>query len=376
MTSRQSATGTGRRGRAAAVLGSVTAAAGLLLLSIVLLLAWRLFIPQAAVATQADSPISIFFLGYGPAEFTAAPGQDFIVKRLPFRFYIVTGSSYQAKEGERVWLASGEGFPPPALYKQETFLGTVAAGCEVSYIVLDDDLDGRRNRFTLDGIPVHQTAEGMVVNGSFLAPSGGNLVFIAEDSVGAYLDACDEVVTLTPSPTATATETATPTLTPSPTITATATVTPTLPLTPTVTITATATLTPTVTPSPTAPAPSLTPQPEEQTATPSPTATAKPPRLDACFFLNLEIAGDAAKRGWYWIEEEGGRLLALLFLEEGWTGSEPTETDITFSAVHVRVSYAETLNGDRRPMVFYNPAPGKDMGWVARGICHALEVGW
>ena len=373
MTSRQQATA---RGRVAAILGSGAAAAGLLLLALVLLFVWRLFAPPMAAAPQADNPISISFLGYGPAEFTAAPGQDFIVKRLPFRFYIVTGSSYQAQEGERVWLASGEDFPPPALYKQETFLGLVTAGCEVNYIVLDDDLDGRRNRFALDGIAVHETAEGMVVNGSFLAPSGGRLVFAAEDSVGAYLSVCDEVVTLTPSSTAAATETATPTLTPSPTITATATVTPTLPLTPTITLTATATLTPTVTPSPTATAPPLTPQPEEQTATPSPTATAKPPRLDACFFLNLEIAGDTAKKGWYWIEEEGGRLLALLFLEDGWLGSEPIETDITFSAVHVRVFYAETLSGDRRPLVILNPAPNTDMGWVARGICHAIEVGW
>ncbi len=337
------------------------------------------------LVAHAQAPLPITFLGEGEATYEAGPGQSFIVKRAPFRFQVVEQPTYHAAGGERVWLAAGGSVAPPALYRNQVFVGTVDAGCEIAYTILDDDLDSRRNHFELDGAGIHQTAEGMVVNGSFLSPGAGRLVFVANDSVGAYLRVCDRVMTLTPTATLTPTETATPTMTPTATITPTTTLTPTATLTPTVivltatpTITPTATATPTVTP--TAVAPTATPGngPGEATATPTMTITPtpKPPRLDACFWINFEVAETTARRGWYWIQEDGGRLLALVFLEEGWVGSEAIEADITFSAIHVQVFYAATLFGERVELDILNHAPGLSYGWVARGICHAIEVGW
>ena len=349
------------------------------------ILALLLALIQSLAAASARAPLPITYLGEGVATYEAGPGQSFIVKRHPFRFHVIDQPTYHAADKERVWLATGADVDPPALYKQTTFVGMVDPGCEISYTILDDDLDGRKNRFELDGAAVHQTAEGMVVTGRFLSPGAGSMVFIAEDSVAAYLAVCERSVTLTPSATPAPTETATPTMTPTATITPTAVLTPTATLTPTVALTAsptaTGTITPTVQPSITPTAvipPTATPVggPGEATATPTITTTPKPPRLDACFWINFEVANTTARRGWYWIQEDSGRLLALLFLEEGWDGSAPVEVDITFAAVHVRVFYAPTLAGERVELPILNHAPGLKAGWVARGICHAIEVDW
>ena len=363
-----------------------------------LLIVLFLFLRSLALLS-APAPVDhapgITYLGEGEAEYSFGPGHTFIIKRPPFRFDAVNTEVYQARAGERVWLASGVDAAPPAQYRDVRLIGAVDAGCEITFTILDDDVDGRLNRFLIDGVPVYQTGEGMVVHGSFLAPVAGLLAFEALDSVGAYIHECESISTLTPSPSPTPSDTPTltpspsPTITPTLTLTATATVTPTLtpPVVETLpaTLTATPPLTPTTTatasPSPsataTATATALVPDPEQATPTPSPTP--KQPRYPGCFILNFDVAGTTARRGWYWIEEEGGKVLALIMLEEGWQGSDWEnwlEADLTFPAVYVRVFYAPTLAGERLQLPILNHAPGRAEGWLARGVCHAIEAAW
>ena len=359
-----------------------------LLLLVVLILTVGGFLRSLALMqtpSPLDHPPGIVYLGEGAAEYNSEPGQTFIIKRPPFRFDTAAGGVYNAKPGERVWLATGVDAAPPAQYKDTRIIGAVDAGCEIVFTILDDDEDDRRNRFLIDGVEVYQTTEGMVSQGSFLAPVAGVLSFEALDSVGAYIHECDSVKTLTPSPspspspTETSTQTPTPTITPTLTMTATATLTETAAApteTPTGTAQATATTTLTPTPS-TTPTATLIPLPEPETPTPSPTP--KQPRYPGCFIINFDVAGQTARRGWYWVEEEGGKVLALVMLEEGWQGSDWQnwfQADLAFPGVYVRVYYSPTLTGDRLLLRILNPAPGREEGWLARGVCHAIEVGW
>jgi hypothetical protein len=42
----------------------------------------------------------------------------------------------------------------------------------------------------------------------------------------------------------------------------------------------------------------------------------------------------------------------------------------------VRVLYQADSGAGPVEMAIENPAPGTAYGWVARGMCHAVEVGW
>jgi len=293
----------------------------------------------------------------------------FIVKRLPFSFVAEDGPTYQAAAGERVWLSS-DNVPPPAEYKHETDLGLRPVNCQVGYTIIDDDLDGRINTFSLDGVVIHNVAEGMVTSGGFVLPHDGRLVFSAIDSVGVYFSFSDcNRLTPTPDPT----QTLTPTLTLIPTGTAT--------FTPTLTLTITQTLTPTgtVTPDPTQTlTPTLTLIP---TGTATPTATVRPykgPRLPACLNVNLELAGQVAKRGWYTVYHEGGAIIAQFYMLEGWQDSGIVWSDIPYESVYVYVTYRAFLADPEVVLTIVNPVPdhpeGLNMGWLKRGVCHALEV--
>ena len=136
-------------------------------------------------------------------------------------------------------------------------------------------------------------------------------------------------------------------------------------------------------------APDLLPQepgaPAAVTSTPTPIATAVPtgtptpapdPRL-ACLRINFEVSGDVARAGTYEVVEVGGRPLASWDAQAGWQDSGwITNIDASFDAVHVKVLYLAGAGAAPLEMRIVNPAPGTDYGWIARGMCHALEVAW
>ncbi len=367
----------------------------------------------AAVATWAASLSSAMVPGapgglpdvtyLGPSgTFTVPAGNDFIVKRRgPFRFDIEPGTTYTAAARERVWQTSDGSAGSPTVYHDEGVIGSVQAGCVVNYVILDDDIDGIFNNVSVNGNIVHTAAEGMVSQGSFVAPEGGTLAYVANESTGLYYEACSAVATLTSTPTATATETPTATATLEPTATATATATNEATATPTAEITSTpdgtttpsatpettvtATLvattptatptlaaTATATPSPTPPPPTVGPV----TLTPSPTPT-REPRLLSCTRINFDITGDEALAGTYSVHEFGGRHLVDWVAQDGWQDSGwLRDIDISFPAVYVDVFFHPAHGGQVVKMKIVNPAPDTDGGWMARGECHAQEVGW
>ncbi|MCA9951779.1 MAG: hypothetical protein KDE48_19140 [Anaerolineales bacterium] len=360
------------------------------ILTIALLWSQTLRQTESAGSAAADLP-SLTYLGEGVATYTVEEGKNFIVKRADeFRFDFVPGPTYTAAAGERVWQSMNTNAAPPAEFHAWVELGAVTTGCAVEYIGVDDDVDGRINHFYLGDTIVHTVTEGMVFSGQFSVPADGQLRFYAEDSVGGYLSACESQDTPTPEPTAT--ESPEPTMTASPTSTPLATNTPTATQSPTPTSEATVTATVESSATPTITATANTPEPSAtvtatQSPTPEPTATegipdvtptpTKEPRKNACLRINFEISGDHAHPGTFVVKEVGGRLLASWHAEEGWQDSGwIQDIDITYPSVFVEVFFVSDFGGEPIKMHILNPAPGTKYGWLSRGVCHALEVGW
>lgn len=322
------------------------------LLFTVLLLGSSLYLLQTSA--MAGNVPDIVYLGAG-GSYTIEPGRNFIVKRLnPFRFDLEPGPNYTAVPGEDVW--STNNGPPPASYHNWLDFGPHDAGCIVRFLAIDDNVDERVNRFYVDGAEVYAMPQGMVTSGEFTLPTSGQLTLYAEDSIGMWVDVCNDHITETPTPTDTPTHTPTHTPTPS--------------------ATPTGTLTPTITPSATATTPSATSLPPIITPTASATAT-KIPRQNACLRINFEQGGDSAIRGTYVVEEVGGRVLFRWFAEDGWIDSGWVHgIDITFPSVFVRVIFIPEDGSMPINMRIVNPAPGTEYGWLSRGMCHALEIAW
>jgi hypothetical protein len=238
-------------------------------------------------------------------------------------------------------------------------------------------------------------AQGMTTRGEFSAPEAGQLTFYAEDSIGMWVEVCRQIImpeetptaTLTPTATATLTPTVTATLTPvtTATLTLTPTLTATLAVTPGSTTTATATLPPTTTPTAfatptTTSSPTATPTRNYTTpvVTLTSTATATPEHhQNACLRINFEVSGDVARAGDYVVREIGGRILLTWTAADGWQDSGwITEIDISHNEVFVEVWFYPADGSAPMRMEIVNPAPGTSYGWLARGVCHALEVGW
>lgn len=320
----------------------------------------------------ADDVPALSFLGEG-GTFSVGEGYNFIVKaRHPFHFMTMPGPEYTAREGERVWSVLGDFDAPPPDYQRTVTVGPVEKGCVIDFATIDDDEDDRINYFLLDGAVIYTMGQGLHSRGRFFVPQDGMLAYEANDSIGMFLSVCEKKVTLTPTITLTPTETPTPTLSPTPTLTPTMTLTPTATLTGT--LTATATITPTNTPMPSTP----TAEPDIATPTPSPSPTpTKEPRLPACLRINFDVSGQEAKRGLYIAQEIGGHFLAGWEADDGWKDSGWFyDIDITFPAVYVEVLYYHGPGVEPVRLRMLNPAPDVDAGWVARGMCHALEVGW
>jgi hypothetical protein len=274
------------------------------------------------------------------------------------------GPQYTAQSRERVWSVLGD-FEAPAPDHQVTrIVGPVRKDCVIDFATIDDDVDDRINYLKLDGVIVYTMGQGMVTRGRFVIPTDGVLSYEAQDSIGMFLSVCDKQVTPTP------TSTSLPTFTPTPSLT------PTITLTPSATPTGTLTVTPT----PTATSTPVTPTPETgfEKVTPTPTPTPlKEPRLPACLRINFDVSGQEAKRGLYIVQEVGGHFLASWEADNGWKDSGWFQgIDITFPAVYVDVLYYHGPGVEPVRLKILNNAPDTDSGWVARGMCHALEVGW
>ena len=324
---------------------------------------------------QADGDVpALSFLGEG-GSYSVGEGYNFIVKaRHPYRFITMPGPEYTAREGERVWSVLGNFDAPAAEHKNTTIVGPVQKGCVIDFSTIDDDEDERINYFTLDGGIIYAMGQGLTTRGRFFIPHDGTLAYIANDSIGMFLSVCDKKVTVTPSVTPTMTPTLEPTFTPTPSVT------PTLTLSPTPTLTGTLVATPTVAATPTSSPTPITPtaEPDVATVTPSPTPTAtREPRLPACLRINFDVSGQEARRGLYIAQEIGGGVPVGGGADDGGEGSGwvPGIGDI-FEAGYVEVLYYHGPGAQPVRMKMFNPAPDVDAGWVARGMCHALEVGW
>lgn len=324
---------------------------------------------------QADGDVpALAFLGEG-GTYSVGEGYNFIVKtRHPFSFMFMPGPEYTAREGERVWSVLGDTEAPAPDHQVTRIVGPVEKDCVIDFATIDDDEDDRINYFKLNDSILYTMGQGMTTRGRFIIPSDGMLSYEAQDSVGMFISVCDKKITPTPTMTLTPTATLEPTFTPTPTMT------PTMTLTPTATITGTITATPIITPTATSTPVPVTPTAEPDIATPtpspSPTATSEP-RLPSCVRINFDVSGQEARRGLYIVQEVGGRFLAGWEADDGWKDSGWFyDIDITFPAVYVEVLYYHGPGADPVRLAMWNPAPDTDSGWLGRGMCHALEVGW
>ncbi|MBK7216816.1 MAG: hypothetical protein IPH95_07085 [Candidatus Promineofilum sp.] len=181
---------------------------------------------------QADGDVpALSFLGEG-GSYSVGEGYNFIVKaRHPYHFITMPGPEYTAREGERVWSVLGDFDAPAAENQNTTVVGPVQKGCVIDFATIDDDEDERINYFTLDGGIIYAMGQGLTTRGRFYIPRDGTLGYIANDSIGMFLNVCEKKVTLTPTMTVTPTATLEPTFTPSPTFTPTMTLSPTATLT-------------------------------------------------------------------------------------------------------------------------------------------------
>ena len=374
-----------------------------------IILAWSQTIsPQETVQQSGTDLPTLVYLGEGAATYTIDPGWDFIVKRSnPFDLVFVPGPTYTANDTDRVWRSQGTGGAPPAAFHNDIVVGNVTAGCLVRYAAIDDDIDGRFNSFYLNGILIHTIPEGMVTTGQFVIPQDGELSYDANDSIGMYLDVCSTTVTNTPDPNATETPTSNPTETPTstpsggdtPTPTSTTTINPNATATPTLdplatststadpstTLTPSANSTPTVdattdgTPAATGTVIPITPVVSSPMpgASHTPRPTKRPPREKSCLRINFEVGGDEAKNGRFDVVEVGGRILASWQAQDGWQDSGwMRNIELTHRAVHVQVLYYANDTAPPVTMRILNPAPDTEYGWLAEGVCHAIEVAW
>lgn len=340
-----------------------------------LLLVSILAIGGSVLAEDLPNPT---YLGEGPGTYTAPDGRNFLVKRTSgpkgFRFDEEPGPTYTTERAnERVW-AINDDRDLPGIFEETVELGFVEAGCIIEYVGIDDDVDNRRNKFLLDGEEIKLIEQGIVFRGSLVIERNGNLALRADDSIGGWLNVCEDRVDPTETPTPLPTETATATATPLPTDTATPGPSPTATNTPLPTDTATPGPSPTATNTPVLPTTTSTAVPP----TPEPSVTpTKEPRENSCTRINFEVSGQSAVRGLYIVQEIWGRPLASWYALDGWQDSGWfKEIDITFPDVYVTVLYYSGPGVEPIELVILNHAPDSPYGWMSRGICHAQEVAW
>jgi LysM repeat protein len=99
----------------------------------------------------------------------------------------------------------------------------------------------------------------------------------------------------------------------------------------------------------------------------------------ACTRFNLEQGQDqvrGSQAGVYALHDvTGGQIAAWVAnegdLDSGWINGLP----LSFTAVHVQVLfYPQGADGAPIQMEIVNPAPDTTYGWLARGVCHSVEI--
>ena len=94
--------------------------------------------------------------------------------------------------------------------------------------------------------------------------------------------------------------------------------------------------------------------------------------------IDFEQSEDSALKGWYVVQEVDGPRVAGWYALDGYQDSGwINDLDITGEAVHVRVLYyppGSDASTEPTVMKILNHAPGKEYGWLAAGMEHALEV--
>ena len=106
---------------------------------------------------------------------------------------------------------------------------------------------------------------------------------------------------------------------------------------------------------------------EESAAEPSGTAVC----------INFELAGHAAKPGHYSVQLPGGAEVASWYMLEGWQDSGwVDDLAIKGETELVQVLYYPGANAQPTVLKILNPTPGTEMGWMGKGMAHALQVAW
>ena len=94
--------------------------------------------------------------------------------------------------------------------------------------------------------------------------------------------------------------------------------------------------------------------------------------------IDFEQSEDSALNGWYVVQEVNGPRVAAWYAFDGYQDSAwINDLVISNDAVHVQVLfYPPGSDASTEPTVMkiINHAPGKEYGWLARGMGHALEV--
>ena len=94
--------------------------------------------------------------------------------------------------------------------------------------------------------------------------------------------------------------------------------------------------------------------------------------------INFELApGHSAKRGHYSVQLPGGAEVASWYALDGWLDSGwISDLEIKGDTVLVQVLYYPGPETEPTVMRMLNPAPGTEMGWLGKGMAHALEIAW
>jgi len=93
--------------------------------------------------------------------------------------------------------------------------------------------------------------------------------------------------------------------------------------------------------------------------------------------IDFEVAGHAAKRGHYSVQQLGGGEIASWYALDGWEDSGwITNVDIGNKTVWVEVVYYPGPDTEGTVMRILNHVPDEAYGWVSVGMVHALEVAW
>ena len=94
--------------------------------------------------------------------------------------------------------------------------------------------------------------------------------------------------------------------------------------------------------------------------------------------IDFELSEDSALEGWYVVQELDGPKVAAWYALDGYQDSGWIDgINLSQSPVYVRVLfYPPDSDASTEPTVMkiINHAPGKEYGWLAKGVAHALEV--